>query len=45
LALRDILLVRNDKVAFGVKRTLMGGQGWEAQSRLTPERPSSEDEL
>jgi hypothetical protein len=28
--------VRNDEVAFGAKPTSMGGQGWVAQSRLTP---------
>jgi hypothetical protein len=38
MALRDISQVRNDKVAFGVKRTSMGGQGWVAQSRLDPEQ-------
>ena len=37
LALRDILRVRNDEVAFGVKRTSMGEPGWVAQSRS--ERP------
>jgi hypothetical protein len=34
----DILHVRNDEVAFGVKWTSMGGQDWVAQSRLTPSR-------
>jgi hypothetical protein len=35
MAHRVILQVRNDKVAFGVKRTSKGGQRWLAQSRLT----------
>jgi hypothetical protein len=35
MTLRDISLVRNNEVAFGVKRTPMGGLGWVAQSRLT----------
>jgi hypothetical protein len=35
VALRDILRTRSDCVAFGVKRTSMGGQGWVGQSRLT----------
>lgn len=34
MALRDISQVPNDKVAFGVKRTSMGGQGSVARSRL-----------
>jgi hypothetical protein len=35
MALRDISLVRDEEVAFGVKRTSMGERGWVAQSRLT----------
>jgi hypothetical protein len=35
VALRDISLMRNEEVAFGVERTSLGGQGWVAQSRLT----------
>jgi hypothetical protein len=35
VAHRVISRARNDEVAFGVKRTSMGGQGWVAQSRMT----------